>query len=120
MLKLKGEAAEKFARIRRLFEKLLKALENKGSKDKDYLRVRDQISNELMTIRFTARTVERLSDSVRSLVDEIRRNEREIHDISVDKAQMPRPHFIKIFTGTEGTKRWLATELGAGHPWTEA
>src|SRR5213075_1404272 len=97
MLKLKGEALEKFARIRRLFEKLLKALENKGSKDKDYLRVRDQISSELMTIRFTARTVERLSDSVRSLVDEIRRHEREIHDISVEKAQMPRAHFIKVF-----------------------
>src|SRR5918912_4524490 len=79
LLKLKGEAMEKFARIRRLYEKPLKVLENKGSKDKDYLRVRDQISNELMTIRFTARTVERLSDSVRSLVDEIRRHEREIH-----------------------------------------
>src|SRR5258705_7895280 len=106
MLKLKGEAMEKFNRIRRLFEKLLKALENKGSKDKDYLRVRDQISHELMTIRFTARTVERLSDSVRSLVDEIRRHEREIHDISVEKAQMPRPPLIKIFAGTEGSKRW--------------
>src|SRR5438309_9239087 len=33
LLKLKGEALEKFARIRRLFEKLLKALEHKGSKD---------------------------------------------------------------------------------------
>ena len=43
LLKLKGEAMEKFARIRRLNEKLLKVLENKGSKDKDYLRVRDQI-----------------------------------------------------------------------------
>src|SRR5437016_2084292 len=51
MLKLKGESLEKFGRIRRLYEKLLKVLENKGSKDKDYLRVRDQISNELMTIR---------------------------------------------------------------------
>ncbi len=120
MLKLKGEAAEKFARIRRLFEKLLKALENKGSKDKDYLRVRDQISHELMTIRFTARTVERLSDSVRSLVDEIRRHEREIHDISVEKAQMPRPHFIKIFAGTEGSKRWLTNDINAGQPWSEA
>src|SRR3954471_812825 len=120
LLKLKGEALEKFARIRRLFEKLLKALENKGSKDKDYLRVRDQISSELMTIRFTARTVERLSDSVRSLVDEIRRHEREIHDVAVEKAGMPRPHFIKIFAGTEGSKRWLATELNAGNPWTES
>jgi RNA polymerase primary sigma factor len=120
MLKLKGEAGEKFARIRRLFEKLLKALENKGSKDKDYLRARDQISTELMTIRFTARTVERLSDSVRSLVDEIRRHEREIHDISVEKAQMPRQHFIKVFAGTEGSKRWLSTEMNAEQPWTEA
>jgi len=120
MLKLKGEALEKFVRIRRLFEKLLKALENKGSKDKDYLRARDQISTELMTIRFTARTVERLSDSVRSLVDEIRRHEREIHDISVEKAQMPRQHFIKVFAGTEGSKRWLSTEMNAEQPWTEA
>src|SRR6185503_17677423 len=53
LLKLKGEALEKFHRIRRLFEKLGKALEAKGSKDKDYLRARDQISTELMTIRFT-------------------------------------------------------------------
>jgi len=120
MLKLKGEALEKFARIRRLFEKMLRALENKGSKDRDYLRARDQISGELMTIRFTARTVERLSDSVRSLVDEIRRHERQIHDISVDKAQMPRQHFIKVFAGTEGSKRWLATELNSDHPWTES
>src|SRR6266403_1231027 len=120
MLKLKGEAAEKFARIRRLFEKLLKALENKGSKDKDYLRVRDQISHELMTIRFTARTVERLSDSVRSLVNEIRRHEREIHDICVEKAQMPRQHFIKIFAGTEGSRRWLANDISAAQPWSEA
>src|SRR3954447_25167778 len=119
MLKLKGEAMEKFARIRRLYEKLIKALENKGSKDKDYLRVRDQISNELMAIRFTARTVERLSDSVRSLVEEIRRYERGILEISVDKAQMPRQHFIKIFAGTEGSKRWLTTEINAEQPWTE-
>src|SRR5688572_10409957 len=119
MLKLKGEALEKFARIRRLFDKLLKALENKGSKDKDYLRARDQISTELMTIRFTARTVERLSDSVRSLVDEIRRHEREIHDISVEKAQMPRQHFIKVFAGTEGSKRWLTAEVNSEQPWSE-
>jgi RNA polymerase primary sigma factor len=119
LLKLKGEALEKFARIRRIFEKLGKLLENKGSKDKDYLRAREQILSELMTIRFTARTVERLSDSVRSLVDEVRRYERAIHDVSVEKAQMPRPHFIKIFAGTEGSKRWLTAEVNSDQPWSE-
>jgi len=119
LLALRGEALEKFVRIRRLFEKMLRVLENKGSKDKDYLRVRDQISNELMTIRFTARTVERLCDSVRSLVDDIRSHERQIHDIAVHKAQMPRQHFIKVFVGTEGSKRWLSGEINAAHPWSE-
>src|SRR5262245_45878697 len=119
LLKLKGEALEKFARIRGLYEKILRALENKGLKDKDFLRVRDQIAAELMTIRFTARTVERMSDSVRSLVDEIRRHEREIHDISVEKAGMPRQHFIKVFAGTEGSKRWLSAEINPEQPWTE-
>ncbi len=119
LLKLRTEALEKFARIRRLFEKLKKALENKGSRDKDYLRVRDQITNELMRIRFTARTVERLCDSVRSLVEEIRSHERQIQDILVNKAQMPRSHFIKIYAGAEGSKRWLSAELNAGHAWSE-
>ena len=120
LLLLRTASLEKFGRIRRLYEKMLKVLENKGSKDRDYLRVREQISNELMTIRFTARTVERLSDSVRGLVDEIRRHERGILDLSVEKAQMPRQHFIKVFAGTEGSKRWLSTEMNAEQPWTES
>ena len=120
LLKLRGEALEKFARIQRLYDKMTRVLENKGSKDKDYLRVRDQIGTELMTFRFTARTVERLCDSVRSLVDRVRQYERGIHDVCVNKAQMPRQHFIKIFAGTEGSKRWLANELNATHAWSEA
>jgi len=119
LLALRTGALEKFSRIRRLFDRMLRTLENKGSKDKDYLRVRDQISAELMSIRFTARTVERLCDSVRSLVDDIRSHERQIHDISVNKAQMPRQHFIKVFVGTEGSKRWLTAEINAANPWSE-
>jgi RNA polymerase primary sigma factor len=119
LLKLRTEGLEKFARINRLYDKMLKTLENKGSKDKDYLRVREQISSELMTIRFTARTVERLSDSVRSLVEEVRRYERGITDLCVEKASMPRPHFIKIFAGSEGSKRWLTTDINAEQPWVE-
>jgi RNA polymerase primary sigma factor len=120
LLKLKGEALEKFGRIRRLYEKLGRVLENKGPRDRDYLRVRDQIGAELMLIRFTARTVERLCDSVRSLVEEVRSHEREIQAICIDKANMPRPHFIKVYSGAEGSKRWLTAEINAQNPWSEA
>jgi len=120
LLKLRGEALEKFGRIRRLFEKLKRVLENKGPRDKDFLRVRDHIGTELMLIRFTARTVERLCDSVRSLVEEIRSHERQIQDICVNKAQMPRQHFIKVYSGAEGSKRWLTAEINAANPWSDA
>src|ERR1051325_2677871 len=120
LLQRRTAALEKFARTRRLYDKMKRVLEAKGSKDKDYLRVRDHIGTELMTIRFTARTVERLCDSVRSLVDKIRSYEREIHDICVYKAQMPRQHFIKLFAGSEGSKRWLTIEINAANPWSEA
>src|SRR5437879_792473 len=120
LLKLRGEALEKFARIRSLYDKMAKALEHKGSRDKVDIPGIDQITTEMMGIRFTARTVERLSDSVRSLVDEIRRHERQIHDICVEKVQMPRQHFIKIFAGTEGSRRWLANDINAAQPWSEA
>jgi RNA polymerase primary sigma factor len=119
LMQLRAEALEKFARIRRLYDKMKRALESKGARDKDYVRAREQISNELMTIRFTARTVERLCDSVRSLVDDIRSREREIHNICTNKAQMPRQHFIKVFAGTEGSKRWLTAEINSAHAWSE-
>jgi RNA polymerase primary sigma factor len=120
LLKLKGEALEKFGRIRRFYEKLGRVLENKGPRDKDYLRVRDQIGAELMLIRFTARTVERLCDSVRSLVEEVRSHERQIQAVCIDKANMPRQHFIKVYAGAEGSKRWLTAEINAQNPWSEA
>jgi len=120
LMQLRTDALEKFVRIRRLYEKMKRVLETKGSKDRDYLRVREQISSELMAIRFTARYVERLCDSVRGLVDEVRSYERAIHDICSVKAQMPRQHFIKVFAGTEGSRRWLTNEINAGHPWSES
>ncbi len=118
LLILRTDALEKFARIRRLYDKMKKALEAKGSRDKDYLTARDKISNELMAIRFTARTVERLCDSLRRLVEQIRSHEREILDICTRKAGMPRQHFIKIFPGNEGSRRWLTAEINGSHAWS--
>ena len=54
-----------------------------------------------MQIRFAARQVERLCDSVRTEVDNIRQIERKIQDLVVNKGGMPRPEFIKKFPDNE-------------------
>jgi RNA polymerase primary sigma factor len=120
LLKLKDDALKRFAVIRNLNAKLLKALVKGGARSRPYLEVRDQISNELLNIRFTAKQVEALCDGLRRLVEEVRSYEREIMDICVEKARMPRAHFIKEFPGNESNLRWVANEIDARQPYSDA
>jgi RNA polymerase primary sigma factor len=120
LLRLKGGALKRFAVIRNLYNKMLRALSKNGSRSKAYLQARDQISNELMNIRFGAKQVEALCDSMRRLVDRVRSHEREIMDLCVNKAKMPRQHFIKEFPGKESSLRWAANEIASRKPWSDA
>ena len=114
LIKMKAEALERFANLRSLYEKMATALQKKGYQDKAYLKLQEQVSTELMNIRFTARTTERLCDAVRHMVDQARSHERKILNLCVDKAGMGRPHFIKSFPGRETDLDWLKNEIAAG------
>jgi RNA polymerase primary sigma factor len=119
LLQLKEDALARFAKISRLYEKMKRALIEHGHRSKEYIRVRDQIGNELMNIRFTARIIERLCDSLRGMVEEVRRHEREIMNLCVNKGSMLRPHFIKEFPGSETNMRWVKNEIAAAKPWSD-
>jgi len=118
LLQLKEDALARFAKIHRLYEKMKRALVDHGHRSKEYVRVRDHIGNELMNIRFTARIIEKLCDSLRGMVDEVRSHEREIMNLCVNKGGMLRPHFIKEFPGSETNMRWVKNEIAAGRPWS--
>ena len=117
-LKLKAEALERFTTIHGLFVKMQNVLVKKGPREKAYLKGQQQISNELMNIRFTARIIERLCDSVRHMVEDVRNHERKILELCVKKGNMPRPHFIKGFPGNETNLEWLKHEVTGGKPYT--
>jgi RNA polymerase primary sigma factor len=120
LLRLKEESLKRFAVIRTLHVRLLKALAKGGARSRAYLDTRDQISQELMNIRFTAKQVEALCDGVRKLVEEVRSYEREIMEVCVEKARMPRAHFIKEFPGNESQLRWVENEIAAHQPYSDA
>ena len=115
LLKMKNDALERFTIIRDLYADKLVILADKGSQDPAYRECQDKIAEQLQTIRFTAKTIERLCDSVRALIDSIRGHERQILRLCVDRAGMPRPHFIKVFVGSETDLGWLPSEI-AGKP----
>ncbi|MBL8443872.1 MAG: RNA polymerase sigma factor RpoD [Zoogloeaceae bacterium] len=119
LLKLKTDALERFAVIRAIFDEKMQALQARGSKDETYRALQQKISDELLNIRFTAKSIERLCDTVRHMVEQVRGHERQILRLCVDRAGMPRQHFIKVFPGREIDLDWLKDEIGAGKNYAE-
>jgi RNA polymerase primary sigma factor len=119
LAQLKVDALERFAVIREAFAKMQEVLQKKGSRNKVYKEVQEQISNELMAIRFSVKQVEALCDGLRGLVEEVRNHERTIMDFAISKGDMPRAHFIKVFPGNESNLEWVVEEIAAGKAYSE-
>ncbi|HMJ49634.1 MAG TPA: RNA polymerase sigma factor RpoD [Burkholderiales bacterium] len=116
---LKTKALERFAVIRQAYNKMQQALAKKGARHRLYKDLQEKISEELMAIRFSAKQVEALCDSLRWLVDEVRSYEREIMELCVNKASMPRAYFIKTFPGNEDNLVWVQSEVTSRKPYSE-
>jgi RNA polymerase primary sigma factor len=118
LAELKANGLAKFDNIVVQFEKMKRAFEREGYQSKTYARAQGAISTELLSMRFTAKTVERLCDTLRAQVDQVRQIERQILDIAVNKVGMPRHYFIKVFPGNETNRKWAVNEINAGHPYS--
>jgi RNA polymerase primary sigma factor len=115
---LKTQALERFARIQGLFEKIHKTYDKEGYGTPAYVKAQTSLSEELMTIRFTAKTIEKLCDMVRGQVDDVRKKERELRRIIVDKCGMPQETFVKDFPPNLLNQKWVEKQAAAGKPWS--
>ncbi|MFC4622968.1 RNA polymerase sigma factor RpoD [Comamonas nitrativorans] len=116
--KLKTDALERFDRMRELFDKLRKAYDKDGWGSPTYVKVQKSITQELMTIRFTAKTIEKLCDMARAQVDDVRKKERELRKIIVDKCGMTQEQFIKDFPPNLLNLQWVEKHAAAGKPYS--
>jgi len=125
---LKREALTRFDKMRELFEKIHKIYDKEGYGTPAYIKTQKALSEELMSIRFTAKAIEKLCDMVRSQVDDVRKKERELRRIIVDKCGYPQENFIADFSGRDkhGNKvasqllnlKWIEKQAAAGKPWS--
>jgi len=108
------EARERFSRIRKLHNTMQKTISKKGIGHADLEKVEKKLANEFLEIKFVTKQVQRLVEQLRELVDTAREHERQIMDICVRKARVPRKSFIKSFPGNETNKRWVKKFIKAG------
>ena len=121
LAQLRVEALERFATIRGLYDKMNTALAKKdGHSGKAFKQTQEAISAELQHFRFSAKQIEALCDKLRSTVEDVRKYEREINTLCVERARMPRAHFIARFPGNEGSAAWVDTEIASGAAWSES
>ena len=127
---LKREAIIRFDRMRDYFEKIHKIYDKEGYGTPAYLKTQKQLSEELMSIRFTAKTIEKLCDLVRGQVDDVRKKERELRRIIVDKCGYPQGQFVAEFSGRDKNNnpapshlldlKWIEKHAAASKPWSAA
>nr|WP_238552099.1 RNA polymerase sigma factor RpoD [Herminiimonas sp. CN] len=115
---LKRDSLDKFGIISSQFDKMRKSYEKEGYNSKPYVKAQEAISQELLGIRFTAKVVEKLCDTLRGQVDEVRHIEKQILDVAVNRCGMPRSHFIKVFPGNEVNLSWVEGEVNSGHAYS--
>ncbi len=126
--KLKNDSLQRFDEIAALFDKVHKAYDKEGWGSPNYVKSQHLLSERLMTIRFTAKTIERLCDMLRGQVDDVRKYERELRRIIVDRCGYPQEQFIAEFSGRDkaGNKvasnvlnlKWVEKQAAAGKPWS--
>ncbi len=117
---MRVDALARFASMRVGFDKLREAFEKSGCASVAYRKAQRALSDRLMTVRFTVKTIDKLCAMLRSQVDEVRGIERDIRRIVVDKCAMPQQRFIEQFAPNALNLGWVNAEVKAGRPYSAA
>jgi len=109
-----------FARVDELFDQMPRSRLTEDKPAAAFARVRHEIQRELVPIRFTARTIDRLCADVQQQVAQVRAVERRILRIAVDRCGMPREKFVESFPGRETDLGWTANTAAASREYGAA
>jgi RNA polymerase primary sigma factor len=89
-----------------IYDKLLKSIKRNGRDHKKTVTLNAELTEKFLELRLAPKFIERLTSSIRSMIDHIRGTEREIMRLCVKTANMPRKDFIATFPGNEINLKW--------------
>ncbi|MEE8260973.1 MAG: RNA polymerase sigma factor RpoD, partial [Gammaproteobacteria bacterium] len=111
------EAAKRFRKISRGFNKAMEAMATDDSKVYD--RHMNKAVKELMEIKLLPLFIDRLGANLKEVINRVRTNERTILNICVKQSSMPRKTFIDTFRANETNLDWVDDHLKTEEAYTE-
>jgi RNA polymerase primary sigma factor len=107
------EVAARSRTIRRLYKRSLTALEKYGSRDKKTTKVQGELADQIMEIKLAPKLTDALVRNLRGSVAVLRTQERQIMQICVRDAGMPRKDFLASFPKSETDLSWIEKHIRA-------
>jgi RNA polymerase primary sigma factor len=114
---LKQISLEKFAIVRTQADKMRRAFDKEGYNCSAYIKAQEAIRGELLGFRLTAKSVEKLCDTMRSQVDQVWKLERGIVSLLVDKVGVNRGEVLKDFPEMSMNLEWTNKLLKENKPY---
>ena len=115
---LKQISLQKFAIVRSQSDKMRRAFDKDGYNCPAYIKAQDAIRAELLGFRLTAKSVEKLCDTMRSQVDQVWKLERGMVSLLVDKVGVNRGEVLKEFPKMSMNLTWTDKLLKENKPYT--
>jgi RNA polymerase primary sigma factor len=112
-------AAEMIHKLERAYAKAYRALAE-SKRDARTFKTLHQAAIALQRFRLTPRTMEILTQTLRQTVENIRKIEREIMHLCVERAGMPKKDFIKSFPQRETATTWIDAHIRSKRKWSSA
>ncbi|NOR66188.1 MAG: RNA polymerase sigma factor RpoD, partial [Woeseiaceae bacterium] len=108
-----AEVTSRLKAIRRNYNKTLTLLEKNGSADKKTIKVRAYLADKLMELKLSPKMFDALVRNLRGAVSVIRTQERQVMQICVRDAGMPKKDFLASFPKRETDLNWIEKHIRA-------
>ena len=112
------EAKQSFAEIDKIYNQLVTAYAKGGKNTARMKKLRDQLAEQINTLKLVPRIVDILTTNLRHAISRIRTNERNVMEICVTRAGMPRRDFIISFPNNETDLGWVDAQATGGHKYS--
>ena len=109
------EARLSFAEIDKIYNQLVTAYAKGGNNAARLMKLREQLAEKIGTLKLVPRIVDILTTNLRHAIGRIRTNERNVMDICVNRAGMPRRDFITSFPSNETDLGWIGAQATGGY-----
>ncbi len=114
------EARQHFSALDKTYQQLITAIGKGGKNATRISKLRDQLSEQTLSLKLVPRIVEILTTNLRQSISRIRTHERSIMDACVTRAGMPRRDFITSFPSNETDLTWVDGQAQGGHKYSTA